>query len=108
KGVIVDQHFAQRGRIGRLLGAIALNPRVLGVGVDEDTAIIVQGNKFKVCGSNAVYVVDGHEVSYTNISEAAADQTMSMHYVRLHVLSEGEGFDLLLKRPTPLTPEGRD
>jgi cyanophycinase len=93
-GIIIDQHFAQRGRIGRLLGAIALNPANLGIGIDEDTAIIVEESKFEVMGSNAVYVIDGHNVSYTNISEAGADQTMSMHDVKLHIMGDREIFDL--------------
>lgn len=92
--ILIDQHFAQRGRIGRLLGAVALNPGVLGIGIDEDTAIIVKERSFKVIGSNAVYIVDGHYVSYTNISEAAAEKTMSMHDVRLHILADGESFKL--------------
>ena len=93
-GIIIDQHFAQRGRIGRLLGAIALNPANLGIGIDEDTAIIVDESKFQVIGSNAVYVVDGHNVTHTNISEAGADQTMSMHDVKLHIMAHKEIFDL--------------
>ncbi len=94
KNMIIDQHFAQRGRIGRLLGAVALNPGVLGIGIDEDTAIIVEDGMFKVVGTNAVYVVDGTAVTYTNISEAAAEKTMSMHNVKIHILSCEEVFDL--------------
>lgn len=92
-GMIIDQHFAQRGRIGRLLGAVALNPGILGIGVDEDTAIVIEDDSFRVVGRNAVYVVDGHGVTYTNISEASADQTMSMHDVKLHILAHDEVFD---------------
>lgn len=103
QNMIIDQHFAQRGRIGRLLGAVALNPGVLGIGIDEDTAVIVEDHTFKVIGTNAVYVVDGRGVTYTNISEAAADKTMSMHDVRLHILSEGEAFDLKTRRPSAST-----
>jgi cyanophycinase len=58
RDVIIDQHFAERGRIGRLLGAVAQSPRVLGVGIDEDTAVVVEGDDFQVIGSGAVYVVD--------------------------------------------------
>ena len=90
---LIDQHFAQRGRIGRLLGAIALNPGVLGVGIDEDTAIVVRDNDFTVLGKNAVYVIDGRYISYTNVSEASADKTMSMHDIRLHVLGNAENFN---------------
>lgn len=94
ENMIIDQHFAQRGRIGRLLGAVALNPGILGIGIDEGTAIIVENDKFQILGENAVYVVDGRGVTYTNISEASAEQTMSMHDVRLHILADGESFDL--------------
>jgi cyanophycinase len=58
RDAIIDQHFAERGRIGRLLGAVAQSPRVLGIGIDEDTAVVVDGDDFKVIGSGAVYVVD--------------------------------------------------
>jgi cyanophycinase len=96
--MIFDQHFAQRGRIGRLLGAVALNPGILGIGIDEDTSIILEGKQFTVMGTNAVYVVDGREVTYTNISEATPDLTMSMHDVRLHILADKEVFNLESRR----------
>ena len=99
RDIIVDQHFAQRGRIGRLLGAIALNPGVLGIGIDENTSVVLEGSKFRVMGAGAVYVIDGRYVTYTNISEASADQTMSMHNVRIHVLGTGEAFDLFRRLP---------
>jgi cyanophycinase len=103
---IIDQHFAERGRIGRLIGAVAQNPRVLGIGIDEDTAIIVKGDRFKVIGSGAVYLVDGVNVSYSNIAEATADQALSIHDLHVHVLSCGDVFDLRLRRPEqPKGPE---
>jgi len=92
--MIIDQHFAQRGRIGRLLRAVALNPGVLGIGIDENTAIIIENESFRVAGENAVYVIDGGKISYTNISEAAAEKTMSMFNVQLHILAGGDCFDL--------------
>lgn len=98
KGMIIDQHFAQRGRIGRLLGAVALNPGILGIGIDEDTAIIVEEGSFQVLGTNAVYVIDGHSLSYTNISEASAEKTMSMHDVKLHILAAGEAYDFKTRK----------
>lgn len=94
ENMVIDQHFAQRGRIGRLLGAVALNPGVLGIGIDEDTAIIIEDVHFRVIGSNAVYVLDGHKVSSTNIAEATADKTMSVHNVLLHILAKDEVFNL--------------
>ena len=92
--MIVDQHFAQRGRIGRLLGAVAQNPGILGIGIDEDTAIVVKDDSFKVIGANAAYVIDGRFVSNTNVSEATANETMSVHGLQLHILANKETFTL--------------
>ncbi len=97
--VIIDQHFAERGRIGRLLGAVAQNPRVLGIGIDEDTAIVVEGDAFRVIGAGAVYVVDGAGVTHSNIAEASPELTLSMYNVRLHVLSSGDRFSLAERSP---------
>lgn len=99
RDVIIDQHFAERGRIGRLLGAVAHNPRVLGIGIDEDTAIRVDGDDFEVLGSGAVYVVDGEGATQSNVAEGRSDRALSIYDVRLHVLASGEGFDLNLRRP---------
>lgn len=99
RDVILDQHFAERGRIGRLLGAVAQSPRVLGVGIDEDTAIVVEGDAFRVIGCGAVYVVDAEGVTASNIAEARTDNTLSMHDVRLHVLASGDGLNLITRRP---------
>lgn len=98
-GVIIDQHFAERGRIGRLLGAVAQNPRVLGIGIDENTAILVEGGAFRVLGAGGVYVVDGAGVTHSNVAEAEPDKALSLHHVRLHVLSDGDRFDLRARRP---------
>ena len=97
--VIIDQHFAERGRMGRLLGAVAHNPRVLGIGIDEDTAALVHGEAMRVIGSGAVYVVDGSAVTYCNVAEAEAERALSMHDVRVHVLSTGDSYDLGRRRP---------
>ena len=96
---IIDQHFAERGRIGRLLGAVAHNPRMLGIGIDEDTAIVVEGARFGVIGSGAVYVVDCEDVTQSNIAEAKSQSALSLHDVRLHVLSSGDSFDLSRRAP---------
>ena len=99
-GVIIDQHFMERGRVGRLLGAVAQNPKNLGIGIDEDTAIVVErGNGFYVLGAGAVYVIDGSDVSYSNLAEEAMKKTLSIYDVRMHVLSQGDRFDLLNRRP---------
>ncbi len=99
--VIIDQHFAERGRIGRLLGAVALNPRILGIGIDEDTAIIANATSFEVIGAGGVYVLEAAGVSHSNIAEASPQSTLSIFDVRLHVLSAGDSFDLETRRPAP-------
>jgi cyanophycinase len=100
KHVIIDQHFAERGRIGRLVGAVAQNPRLLGVGLDENTAIIVEQEKrFRVLGAGAAYVVDGRSVTCTNVSDADDERAISIFNVRLHLLGQGDGFDLLTREP---------
>jgi cyanophycinase len=100
KDVIVDQHFAERGRIGRLLGAVAQNPRLLGVGLDENTAIVVEGEmRVRVIGEGGVYLVDGRGVTATNLSDEDRDRTLSIFDVRLHLLSQGDEFDLRTREP---------
>lgn len=100
KDVIIDQHFAQRGRIGRLLAGIAQNPEVLGIGIDENTAIIVdEDGIIEVIGEGAVYFIDGSTITYTNVSELYCDEILSMHDIKLHILTSGEKFDLIRRSP---------
>ncbi len=91
------QRFAERGRFGRLLGAVAHSPRVLGL--DEDTAIVVRGSEFTVVGSGAVYVFDAEPATSSNVAEARPEELLSIHGVRLDVLAAGERFDLERRRP---------
>lgn len=98
-GVIIDQHFNQRGRIGRLLAAVAQNPSILGIGIDEDTAMIVNKKlEFTVQGSGVVTVVDGRDISYTNISEQYPDEPLAITNVKIHILPKGYGFNLIKKQ----------
>ncbi|NMA69811.1 MAG: cyanophycinase [Desulfitobacterium sp.] len=93
--VVVDQHFAQRGRIGRLLTAVAQNPYVLGIGIDEDTSILVYANgNFTVVGSQTVTVVDASSTIATNVSEISPGQSLLLTPVQIHVLPDGYCFDL--------------
>ena len=99
-GVVIDSHFAERGRIGRLLGAVVQNPRNLGIGIDEGTAIVVEeGERFTVVGPGAIYVVDGTGISYSSLSEDNAAGVITIYDVKLHVMGEGEQFDLLQRQP---------
>jgi cyanophycinase len=99
-GVIIASHVAERGRMGRLLGAVAQNPKNIGLGIDESTAILVEhGEQFSVIGPGGVYVVDGTGISYSSLSEKSAEGVVTIYDVKVHVMGEGESFDLLERRP---------
>jgi cyanophycinase len=100
RDAIIDQHFAERGRFGRLLGAVAHNPRVLGLGIDENTAMVLEDSRFTVIGAGAVYVVNGEDVTYSNIAEEKRERPLTMFDVKLHVLSSGDSFDMETRVPT--------
>jgi cyanophycinase len=97
-GCIIDTHFSQRGRHGRLLTAVAHYPQDVGFGVDENTAFFVKDNKFTVIGEGSVTVIDGGGMTYTNAPYIEKGKTLSMADVKVHVLSEGHKFDLRERR----------
>ncbi|WZL74245.1 cyanophycinase [Clostridiaceae bacterium 35-E11] len=100
EGVIIDQHFNQRGRIGRLLSAIAQNPHSIGIGIDENTAIVVDHqNEFQVIGSGVVTIIDGRNISYTNSSEQYPNEPLAITNVTIHVLPNEYGYNLTKKIP---------
>ncbi|MNU56967.1 Cyanophycinase [compost metagenome] len=74
--------------------AVAHNPRLMGLGIDENTAVVVVHGRLRVLGDGAVYVVDGEDATHSNISEGGAEDALSMFDVRLHVLARDDGFDL--------------
>lgn len=101
---IIDQHFDQRGRMGRLLCAVAENPYMLGIGIDEDTAIKVYPDAyFEVIGTNAVTVVDGKTIKSTNVSELKPDELLAITNVTIHVLPQGYGFDMVSREVFRIT-----
>lgn len=99
-GILVDQHFAQRGRLGRLLAALVQEPADLGLGIDEDTAIIVKDDKFTVVGQGAVTVVDETTSTHNNLEGLLKDEPIALCGVQLHILPHGYRFDL--KKRVPL------
>ncbi|MFL5350402.1 MAG: cyanophycinase [Hyalangium sp.] len=103
ESVIVDSHFAERGRFGRLMGAVAQNPHNLGLGIDEDTAIhVANDEEFTVLGSGAVYVIDGAGIRYTSLSDRHQEGILTIHEARVHMLGRGDRFSL--KERKPLAP----
>ena len=98
-GVIIDQHFDQRGRIGRLLCGVAENPEVLGIGIDEDTAIkLYPDMHFEIMGSNAVTIIDGSTIQSSNVSELNPNEILAIMGVTVHTLPQGYGFNLINRK----------
>ena len=95
ENAIIDQHFGQRGRFGRLLCGVAENPGILGVGIDEDTAIQVYPDEhFEVIGNNAVTLIDGSSIQSSNVSELKPNELLAIVGVTVHALPSGYGFDM--------------
>jgi cyanophycinase len=92
---IIDQHFRQRDRLGRLITALAYNPFAIGIGLDEDTAAFIGPDEtVEVHGSGGVTVVDSSEVSYSSIGEIGEGQPVCVLGLRVHILVEGATFNL--------------
>jgi len=100
--LLIDQHFSQRDRLGRLLTAISYNPYMLGVGIDEDTAIFINPEQvFEVVGSGAVTIIDPMHLSYSSMSRASKKEALSLLDLKLHILSKGCRFDIHERKPFP-------
>ncbi|HEY6682494.1 MAG TPA: cyanophycinase, partial [Propionibacteriaceae bacterium] len=94
RGVVIDQHFEQRNRYGRLLSLVAQSPSLLGLGVDEDTAAVIHdGTQLEVIGRGAVTVVDGQHL-ISNAFAAKRTTPLLMSGAVIHVLPAGSEFDL--------------
>lgn len=92
--VIIDQHFRQRDRIGRLLSLVATNPGLLGIGIDEDTAAVINDdNVLEVIGRHSVTIVDGSDM-YSNVFQVKGHGEITVSNARLHLLTPGHRFDL--------------
>jgi cyanophycinase len=102
-GVVIDQHFEERGRLKRLLSAVAQYPHHLGVGINEDTAIVVKNNEFDVIGEGTVTVIDMGDLTHTNLPEIKKNEILALCGVKLHVLPVGYRFDL--RNRTPIIEE---
>lgn len=98
-GVVIDQHFLQRGRLGRLLSAVTQQPVVLGFGIDENTAIAVSNDQFEVIGEGAVTIVDVAELTHTNLGQILKDEDLAICGAKLHILPHGYRFDLKTRKP---------
>jgi cyanophycinase len=107
-GAIVCVHFAERGRMGLLVAAVARNPDRIGLGIDEDTAVSHADGMVEVIGSRSVYVLDAHGSTWSSLAAEPRSGMTRIHDLRVHVLADGDRFDLRARRPlAPLTSAAR-
>lgn len=103
---IVDQHFSERRRLARLLSALARRPDLLGVGIDEDTALVVErGRAIEVIGQGTVTLIDPSQAR-TNIDDIDAHEQIEMLGLQLHTLPAGHRYAVTGRRPPPHWPKG--
>ena len=91
--VIIDSHFEKRGRFGRLAQAVAANPGCIGIGLGEDTGMLVtEGNRMEAIGSGLVVIVDGHEIKHCNIADIPDGNPISIENLKVHFCEKGNGY----------------
>jgi len=96
---VIDSHFSERGRHGRLLTAVAHSPQVLGLGIDERTAMVVRNGEFSVIGQGAVTVVDGSQMEYSDLPYRKNSEAIGMFGVDIHVLPNGYSYSIKERKP---------
>lgn len=100
KNIIIDQHFSERGRISRLITAVSFNPYNLGIGIDENTAIILDGKgRMEVYGAGSTTIVDGSQITFNEIAEVDDNESFSVCGVQFHVMREGLVYNYLERHP---------
>jgi cyanophycinase len=100
ENVIIDTHFVQRGRIGRLFQSVVNNPRTLGIGLGEDTGLFISGNTMTAVGSGLVILVDGRFIKDTNLTNIQLGEPISIDNLIVHVMSQNDFYDLTSKELT--------
>jgi cyanophycinase len=108
KEVIFDSHFDKRGRFARLVQAVAANPSCLGVGLGEDTGMIISdGNHMEAIGSGMVVIIDGHQIRHSNIADIPESNPISIENLMVHFLASGDRFNIEQRRFEPKQVEVR-
>ncbi len=91
--LIIDSHFEKRGRFGRLAQAVATNPSCIGIGLGEDTGVLItEGNKLEAIGSGLVVIVDGHDILHSNIADIPDGNPISIENLKVHFCEKGNGY----------------
>jgi len=99
QGVIIDTHFDKRGRFNRLAQAVAAQPGAIGIGLGEDTGMIVKdGHKFSVIGSGCVTIIDGKYIDYNNIADIPIGAPIAVENLIVHLLSQDDTYDLKTRK----------
>ena len=97
--VTFDSHFIKRGRFGRLFQTVAANPSILGIGLGEDTGLLItEGDHMEAIGSGLVVIVEGNHIEYTNIAEIEDGDPISIENLHVHVLSKGHNYLLSARK----------
>lgn len=105
--LIVDSHFEKRGRFVRLTQAVAANPGCIGVGLGEDTGMLItEGNKMEAIGSGLVIIIDGHEILHSNIADIPDGNPISLENLKVHFCEKGNGYLIRERRFLPEAREG--
>lgn len=100
KNIIIDQHFTERGRLNRLITAVAYNPSNLGIGIDENTAIhIKKSGVLEVLGGGTVTIIDGSNLSYNTIAEVKEAEPFSVMGLQINILSTGVRYNIYNRKP---------
>jgi cyanophycinase len=93
--VIIDSHFVTRGRFGRLVQAVAANPGCIGIGLGEDTGVLItQGNYMEAIGSGLVIIFDGHNIRHSNLADLQEGSPISIEQMVVHVMAKGNSYNL--------------
>lgn len=91
--VIFDSHFEKRGRFARLAQAVSANPSCIGIGLGEDTGMLItQGNRMEAIGSGLVIIVDGHDIKHTNMADIPEGNPLSIENLKVHFCAKGNGY----------------
>ncbi len=93
--VIIDSHFVTRGRFGRLAQAVASNPSCIGIGLGEDTGVVIKnGNEMEAIGSGLILIFDGHDIRHSNIADLDDMEPISIEHLVVNVLAKGNFYYL--------------
>jgi cyanophycinase len=99
KDVIIDSHFVTRGRFGRLTQAVAANPSCIGIGLGEDTGVLItEGRYMEAVGSGLVIIIDGHNIRHSNIADLKEGSPISIENLVVHVMAKGNFYDLKTRK----------